>query len=155
MAPRRRIPVGELTRWRPFRDLEELTERMGQAFGNLGGFEESRIGFADWSPSVDITEDDGEYLVTAELPGVNKADVHVTTEKGQLILRGERKEGHEEKDRRVHRVERSYGSFYRAFTLPPEVDAQKIAAEYKDGILHVHLPKTEKGQVAGKEITVS
>ena len=155
MAIQRRNPMDELTRWRPFRDLEDFTERMGQVFGNLGRFEETRLGLADWSPSVDITETDGEYLITAELPGVKKTDVHVTTEEGHLILKGERKESHEEKGKKVHRIERSYGSFYQSFALPPEVDDKKIAAEYKDGVLHVHLPKGEKRSAKGKEIAVS
>jgi len=155
MAIQRRNPMDELTRWRPFRDLEDFTERMSQVFGTFPRFEETRLGFADWSPSVDITETDGEYLITAELPGVKKADVHVTTEEGHLILKGERKEAHEEKGKKVHRIERSYGSFYRSFALPAEVEEKKIAAEYKDGVLLVHLPKGEKGAVRGKEITVS
>ena len=130
MAIQRRNPMDELTRWRPFRDLEDFTERMGQVFGNLGRFEETRLGLADWAPSVDITETDGEYLITAELPGVKKADVHVTTEEGHLILKGERKEAHEEKGKKIHRIERSYGSFYRILRRAarggPEEDCRRV-----------------------------
>lgn len=155
MAITRRTPIEETTRWRPWRDLEDLSERFNQMLSSFGRFEETRGGgFADWSPKVDITETDTEYLVSAELPGVKKEDVHVSVEGGELMIRGERHEMKEEKGRKIHRVERSYGSFYRAFDLPADVDPQQVDARYDNGILNLHLPKTGRPAVKGKEIEI-
>jgi HSP20 family protein len=85
-----------------------------------------------------------EYSIKAELPGVNKEDVKVTVVGGVLSISGERKAEKEEKDKKYHRIERSYGSFIRSFTLPEGVSSDKIDAEFKDGILRLHLPKNEK-----------
>jgi HSP20 family protein len=99
---------------------------------------------ADWIPTVDISESDGEYLIKAELPEVKKEDVKVTVENGVLTLQGERRQEKEEQGKKYHRIERSYGSFVRSFTLPEAVDESGVKAEYKDGVLNLHLPKTEK-----------
>jgi len=95
-------------------------------------------------PTVDISESDTEYLIKAELPEVKKEDVKVTVENGVLTLQGERRQEKEEKGKKYHRVERSYGNFARSFTLPESVDEGAVKAEYKDGMLNLHLPKTEK-----------
>jgi len=95
----------------------------------------------DWSPLVDITEDDHEYLFTAELPEMKKEEVKVVVENGVLSLSGERKVEKEEKKKKYHRVERSYGFFERTFIVPEDADANKIAADFRDGVLKVHLPK--------------
>jgi len=95
----------------------------------------------DWSPLVDISEDDKEYLVKADLPEMKKEDVKVTVENGVLSISGERKSEKEEKRNKFHRIERSYGTFLRTFTLPDNADSTKIAAEFKEGVLKVHLPK--------------
>ena len=140
----------QLMRWDPFREMEELTERFGRAFNRpflgrtlpAGGAEEALI-TAEWAPLVDIEESDKEYVVKAELPEVKKEDVKVTLEEGVLTIQGERRLAKEEKGRTVHRVERSYGKFLRTFTVPRDVDEKKIAAEFKEGVLVVHVPKTE------------
>ncbi len=95
----------------------------------------------EWRPATDVIETDKEIVLKAELPGVKKEDVTVELEGNTLTLRGERKEEKEEKGKKMHRVERFYGSFMRSFTLPENVDARAIAAEMKDGVLEVHLPK--------------
>lgn len=136
-----------LVRWDPFRELEDMSERLNRVFARpaarvSNGKEALTV--ADWMPTVDISETDGEYLIKAELPEVKKEDVKVTVEDGVLTLQGERRQEKEEKGKKFHRVERSYGSFVRSFTLPESVDDGGVKAEYKDGVLALHLPKTER-----------
>jgi HSP20 family protein len=111
--------------------------------------------FADWAPAVDIQETDKEYTVTADLPEVKKEDVKVELENGVLTIEGERKQEKEEKGKRFHRVERQYGQFIRRFALPNEVDASKVQAEFKDGVLSVKLPKSTNGKAKSVEIKVA
>jgi len=96
----------------------------------------------DWVPPVDISETDLEFQIQAELPGIKKKDIKVTLEGGILTLQGERPEGQEEKGRRLHRVERSYGRFVRSFTLPDVVDETKVNTKLRDGMLPLRLPKS-------------
>ncbi len=103
---------------------------------------------------MDITEDDKEYLIKAELPEVKKEDVKLTAHDDVLTITGERKYEKEEKGKKYHRVERAYGSFERSFTLPEDADAGKIAAEFKDGVLKVHLPKSEKARPKSIEVKI-
>jgi HSP20 family protein len=110
---------------------------------------------ADWMPTVDISETDAEYLIKAELPEVKKEDVKVTVEDGVLTLQGERRQEKEEKGKKYHRVERSYGSFIRSFTLPESVDEGAVKAEYKDGVLNLYLPKTEKVKPKAIDVKVA
>jgi HSP20 family protein len=150
-----------LVRWDPFRELEELGERMNRVWGAFG--RPSRIPemgrealtVPDWSPMVDITETEGEYLVKAEIPEVKREEVKVTVEDGVLTIEGERKKEKEEKGKKFHRVERYYGSFLRTFTVPDNVDEAKVKAEFKDGILNVHLPKTEMAKPKAIEVKVA
>ena len=138
-----------LVRWDPFRELEDMSDRLNRMFARPAARPESgkeAITVADWVPAVDISETDVEYLIKAELPEVKKEDVKVTVQHGVLTIHGERKHEKEEKGKRYHRVERSYGSFTRSFTLPDEVDEAKVRAEFKDGMLHLHLPKSEKAK---------
>lgn len=151
----------DVSRWDPMREFEELSQEMTGWFNRmLGGVPRRGEGasmpttFADWYPAVDVSETDEAYVVTAELPGVKKEDVKVSTEEGRLVLRGERKEAHEEKTHRRHRVERAYGSFYRSFELPDDVDPNAIRAEFKDGLLTVHLAKTEEKRVRSRDIEI-
>ena len=135
-----------LVRWDPFRELEDMSERLNRVFSrpSLRNSGKENLTVADWMPTVDISETEGEYLIKAELPEVRKEDVKVTVENGVLTLQGERRQEKEEKGKRFHRVERSYGSFVRSFTLPESVDESSVKAEYKDGVLNLHLPKSEK-----------
>jgi HSP20 family protein len=109
---------------------------------------------AQWAPLVDITEDDKEYLVKAELPEVKKEEVKVTVEEGVLSIHGERKVEKEEKGRKFHRIERAYGSFERSFTLPDDADATRITSDFKDGVLKVRLPKSPTAKPKAIEVTV-
>ena len=147
-----------LVNWNPLRELEEMSDRLNSFFGRQGtrrsnGREMMTV--ADWAPSVDISETDEAFHIEAELPEVKKDDVRVTLENGVLTLQGERKEEREGKDRKVHRIERSYGRFVRSFTLPDLVDDTKVKAEFKNGVLHLHLPKSEKAKPKAIEVKVA
>jgi len=135
-----------LVRWDPFRELEDMSDRLNRMFArpSLRSTGKEAMTVADWIPTVDISETDNEYLIKAELPEVKKEDVKVTVENGVLTLQGERRQEKEEKSKKYHRVERSYGSFVRSFTLPESVEEGGVKAEYKEGVLNLHLPKTEK-----------
>ncbi|MCS7089967.1 MAG: Hsp20/alpha crystallin family protein [Verrucomicrobiota bacterium] len=152
--------MANLTRWNPFRDLEEMQRRMA-ALLDWSPFrrsalttDEETITVPEWAPLVDIIEDDKEYLIKAELPEVNKDDVKVTVEGGTLTISGERRAEKEEKSRRYHRVERFYGRFVRSFTIPEDADPDNVRAEFKDGVLRVHLPKSEKARPKEIEVKV-
>lgn len=149
--------MSALTSWNPLRELGSLESRLDRLFGltsltRNGGKEAMTV--SQWTPLVDIIEDSNEYLVKAELPELKKEDVKVSVENGELTISGERKSEKEEKDKRFHRIERSYGSFIRSFTLPESVNADKVSAEFKDGVLSVHLPKDEKAKPKSIEVKV-
>lgn len=147
-----------ITRWDPFRELQDMSQRLNQIFTRpFDGLGSGRqlLTVAEWSPAVDVSETDAEYVVKAELPEVKKEDVKVTMEDGVLTLEGERRQEKEEKGKRYHRIERSYGSFMRSFELPDNVDTSKAKAEFKDGMLTLSLPKSEKAKSKALEIKVS
>jgi HSP20 family protein len=146
-----------LVRWDPFRELEDMSERLNRVFSrpSLRNSGKENLTVADWVPTVDISETEGEYLIKAELPEVRKEDVKVTVENGVLTLQGERRQEKEEKGKRFHRVERSYGSFVRSFTLPESVDESSVKAEYKDGVLNLHLPKSERVKPKAIDVKVA
>jgi HSP20 family protein len=140
--------------WDPFRELSEFQNRLSSLFGQTPARREEEDALSHWSPPVDIIEDDKEFLVKADLPDVKKEDVHVTVENGVLTIHGERKFEKEEKKKRYHRVERSYGSFTRSFSLPDGADGSKVRAEFKDGLLQVHMPKSETAKPKSIEVQV-
>lgn len=137
-----------VTVWNPFRELDEVQNRLGGFFGGFPRFGNGNGGLksAQWSPEVDITEDEKEYLVKTDLPEMKKEDVKVTIENGILSISGERKSEKEEKGKKYHRIERSYGSFERTFAMPDDADASKMKAEFKNGVLRVHMPKNPAAQ---------
>jgi HSP20 family protein len=147
-----------IVRWEPFRDLVSLQERMNRMFdesfrgAHRASGEEDWVGGA-WAPAVDIFEQDGTIVLKAELPGIDPKDVDVRVENNILTLRGERKLESEVKKENYHRVERSYGTFSRSFTLPNAIDTEKIKAEYKDGVLRMSLPKKEEAKP--KQISIN
>jgi HSP20 family protein len=110
---------------------------------------------ADWVPTVDIAEDDREYLIKVEIPEVDKKDVKVTVENRLLTIQGERKKEKEDKNKRFHRIERVYGTFVRSFALPDDAEEENVKAEFKDGMLTVHVPKTEKAKPKKVEVQVA
>ena len=149
--------------WNPFRELDEGQNRLGTFFGGapeFGRFPRRLFGngdiaLPDWSPQVDISEDDNEYLIKADLPEMKKEDVKVMVENGVLAVSGERQSEKEEKKKRFHRIERSYGTFLRTFTLPENTESTKIAVEFKDAVLKVHLPKTPVAKPKPVEVKVA
>jgi HSP20 family protein len=145
-----------IVRFNPFRELEDIQTRLNRYFGESlpGRKETDGVFFADWAPAVDIQETEKEYLIKAELPEVSKENVKVEMLDGVLTIEGERKQEKEEKGKRFHKVERAYGRFVRQFTLPAEVDAAQIQAEFKDGMLNVHLPKTAAAKPKAIEVKV-
>ena len=147
-----------VTRWDPFRELADFERGLERFFGQAPlpkGNGDEPITPAMWEPLTDITEDEKEYLVKLELPEVKKEEVKVTVENGTLRITGERKFEKEEKTKKVHRVERSYGTFLRAFTLPDGTDGPKVTAEFKEGVLKVHLPKIDEAKVTTTEVKVT
>jgi HSP20 family protein len=139
--------MNAISRWNPLRELEDFQSRILSAFNpsssRRNGNGQESLTTAEWMPLVNIAEDETEYLITAELPEVKKEDVTVTVENGLLTITGERKLEEEEKNRKYHRVERSYGSFARSFALPNDGDPAKVNAEFKNGILTVRVAKSE------------
>ena len=146
-----------LVRWNPWRELEDIQGRLNQLFGETGLPRERGDGsiLAEWSPAVDVQETDNEYLVKADLPDVKKEAVKVQLVDGSLSIEGERRREKEENGKRFHKVEREYGSFVRRFALPSEVDVTKVHAEFKDGVLNVHLPKSESAKAKAVDVKVS
>ena len=140
------------------REFDELQNRLATLFGRApvrtpSGKEEA-LTVAEWAPLVDIVEHDKEYLIKAELPEVKNDDIKVTVQDGVLTITGERTLEKEEKGRKYHRVERAYGRFARSFTLPEDADGNMVAAEFKDGVLKVHLPKSERAKPKSIEVKI-
>lgn len=145
----------ELTRWDPFRNLQALQDRMNRLFnesvGRVTGRPDEVFG-GQWAPVVDIYEDDHEFVVKAELPGLEIKDIDLQIQENILTLRGERRLEKEVQKERYHRLERSYGSFQRSFTLPNIVNQETVKAKFKDGVLEIRIPKLE--QAKPKQIPV-
>jgi HSP20 family protein len=153
--------MNSLTRWNPLREMEDMQRRMSSLLdwnsfrrGSLTP-EEENITVPEWTPLVDIAEDEKEYLIKVELPEVLKDDVKVTVESGTLTIAGERKAEKEEKGHKFHRIERFYGRFERSFTIPDDALGDNVKAEFKDGVLRVHLAKSEKARPKQIEVKVS
>jgi HSP20 family protein len=139
-----------IVRWEPFRDLFSLQERMNRMFdesyrSRTSSEDDWALG-GSWAPPVDIFERDGNIVLKAELAGLDPNDVDIRVENNVLTLRGERKFENEVKRESFHRVERSYGTFTRSFTLPSAVDTERIKADFKDGVLQVTLPTREEAK---------
>jgi HSP20 family protein len=145
---------GKHEEYEPFSLLRHEMNRLFDDF--YRGFDlepfESRLG--TFSPSIDVSENDKQVKVTAELPGMDEKDIDVSLNKDSLTIKGEKKEEKEEKKKDYYRMERSYGSFSRTIPLPMEVDANKVKAEFKKGVLTITLPKTKKAIEDTKKIAV-
>ena len=140
-----------LIKWSPYRNLISLPDEIDHFFNGFGL--DLNASDSVWSPSVDISETENQYEVKAEIPGLKKEDIKLSVEDNVLTLSGERKYENETEKKNYHRIERAYGKFERSFRLPREVDAGNIKANYKNGVLTVHIPKVEA--VKPKEIAVS
>lgn len=142
-----------LIKWDPFRELGSLRNELNRIFtaGDGGGLSSLEA----WTPSVDVVENDKAIKIKVELPEVEKKDIDVSIDGDTLTVSGERKLEKEEKKEDYTRIERSYGSFSRSFTLPDYVDREKIKAESKDGILKLTLPKTRPGKSEAKKVAIN
>jgi HSP20 family protein len=135
--------IMDLVHFNPFREMDSLFSRFRQDFNS--GFNLQNFTQSDWVPPVDINETDKEFLITVEVPQIDKEDIKIEVQNGMLNISGERK--YENEDKKAHRIERFYGSFQRSFKLPDNVKEDKIDAEHKNGVLYLTLPKTkEKAQ---------
>jgi len=146
------------TRWNPIREFESLQSRLSNILDIPSGFGNGRkesLTIAEWSPSVDIIENEKEYVIKAELPEIDQKDVKVTVQNGILSLSGERRFEKEDKGKKYHRVERSYGSFIRSFDLPDDADAEHVEAKFSDGVLTVHVTKSKEATAKEIEIKTS
>jgi len=139
-------------RWEPFGDIDTLFNRLSPSWPRFALEGNGRK--VDWAPSADISETDKEYVIRAELPAVNREDVEVTLDDGMITIKGERKQHKDDMNEKFHRVESFHGSFERRFSLPDNVNADTIRCESKDGILTVHIPKTETPKQKPKQIAV-
>jgi HSP20 family protein len=152
--------MNKLITWNPLRETEQATQNRFNPFflsgfpNRMGSGEIHSLAVADWSPEVDISEDDRGYLLKADLPEMKKDDVRVTVEDGILCVSGERKTEKEDQKKKFHRIERSFGTFRRSFTLPEDADSTKVTAEFHDGVLRVHLPTTPIARSKAIEVKV-
>ena len=140
------------------RDLQNMSDRIDRLLAGRNipsaGRDEA-MALVDWAPAVDVMETDDEFQIRAELPGVEKKDVKLSVENGVLLISGHREQEKEEKGKRYHKIERAYGNFARSFTVPEAVDAEKVTAEFKHGLLTVRLPKSEKARPKSIEVKVT
>ena len=143
-----------LVRWDPFADMDTLFNRLMPSGFTRWPRLSGDNGKVEWAPSADISETTQEYVIRASLPAVKKEDVKVTVDSGMITIKGERKQQTDDKSEKFHRVESFYGSFERSFSLPENIDSDAIRCESKDGVLTVHIPKTEPQKANPKQINV-
>ena len=142
-----------INRWNPVREVVVLRNRLNPLFGGLSTETENPVTPASFTPAVDVYEDDKKVVLKLDVPGLEEKDLDVNVEKNTLTVKGERKFENEEKEENFHRIERRYGSFYRAFTLPTTVDTETADASYNAGVLKVEL--TKKPEAQPKQIKVN
>ena len=138
-----------IVRWDPFREFASVQDRFTRLFGeaHAGRASDDLLARGAWMPPVDIySNGNQELVIKAEVPGLEREDIDITVENDTLTIRGEKKVAQEVKDEQYHRVERTYGTFSRTFSLPPTVDTSKVGAEYKSGVLIVRLPLREEAK---------
>jgi len=141
-----------ITRWYPFREVMAMQNRFDTLFRDLNQGEGTPAS-ASFIPAVDVYEDEKKVVLKLEVPGIKEKDLDVSVEKNTLTVKGERKFEQEEKEENFHRIERRYGSFYRAFALPTTVDTESVAASYNAGVLKLEL--TKKPDAQPKQIKVN
>jgi HSP20 family protein len=142
-----------IARWDPFREVVTMQNRLNSLFRDMNDAD-SQLTTAAFVPAVDIYEDDKKVMLKLEVPGVDEKDLDVSVENNTLTVKGERKFESEEKEENFHRIERRYGSFYRAFTLPNTVDTENVAASYNAGVLKLELKKKAEAQPKQIQINV-
>jgi len=137
-----------LVRWSdPFREFAHLQDRINRVFNDYGRTDEQLMTSGAWTPPVDIYQNsDQELVLKAELPDLTREDIDITVDDGTLTIKGDKKLASDIKDDQYHRIERRYGTFSRSFSLPRTVDPNRVAAEYKNGVLTVRLPLREEAK---------
>ena len=135
-----------VVRWDPFRDLVSLSDRLNRALAEPSGRFGADSSYGSWSPPVDIFERPDGLVIRAEIPGVQKDEIDVRIENNVLTLHGERRREEGLDESNAHRLERTYGSFTRSFSLPATVDSTRISAAYRDGVLEIVLPKADEAK---------
>jgi HSP20 family protein len=143
-----------ITRWDPFREVQTLQSRVNSLFRDMNG-DNDPLAAASFVPPVDIYEDDKKVVIKLEVPGIDEKDLDVRMENHTLTVKGERKFDSEEKEQNFHRIERRYGSFFRAFTLPSTVDSEHIKADYHNGVLRLELAKKPEAQPKQIKVNVA
>lgn len=150
-----------IVKWNPSRELLNVEREFNRLFNAIGnrfflnnGDENDEYENAVWTPLTDISETDDNYFLKVDLPGIKKDDVKISYADGKLTISGERKQETEEKNSKYHRVERSYGKYYRSFSLPQKIKEDKIDAEFKDGQLKITVPKAEEAKPKEIEVKV-
>lgn len=149
-----RYQVPELSTWTPFDRLASLRDEVNRLFDFSWPSRDSGL-FSGWSPALDVFDDKDNFVVKAELPGLKKEEINLSLHDGVLTISGERKRETEKKEGESFRSERYFGKFQRSVTLPAAVDAGKVSASYKDGVLTVELPKAEEAKPKQIAVTVS
>ena len=149
-----------VVRWDPFREVAQIQQQFGRVFGDLYGYppraDESLLTGGSWVPAVDIYQNGThEWVLKAELPDMKREEIELTIENATLTLKGEKKFDREVNDEQYHRVERQYGAFSRAFSLPQTVDSTKVSADYKNGVLTVKLPLRDQAKPRQIEVNVA
>jgi HSP20 family protein len=148
-----------LVRWDPFREFAQIQDRLNRVFTDAYGRTGSDEGFLTsgaWVPPVDIYQNgDNELVLKAELPDMVREDIDVTVDNGTLTIKGEKRFSGEPKEEQFHRIERRYGAFSRSFSLPQTVDATRVSAEYKNGVLTVKLPVREEAKPRSIKVDVA
>jgi HSP20 family protein len=142
-----------INRWDPFREVVALQNRVNNLFRDMNDGD-SPLTTASFVPAVDIYEDSKKVVLKLEVPGINEKDLDIRVENNTLTVKGERKFEKEEKEENFHRIERRYGTFYRAFTLPSTVDTEHVQANYENGILKLELSKKPEAQPKQIKVTV-
>ena len=143
----------EISPWRPFREIERMRREMDRLWDSFFERTPARVEEAvEWLPTLDVSETKNDYVVKAELPGMDPKDIDISLTNDLLTIKGEKKQEKEEKEENYHLIERSYGSFTRSVRLPGQVQSDKINAHFKNGVLKVTFPKTEEAKK--KEIKI-
>ena len=146
-----------IIRWTPFRNVMSFRDEMDRLIDDFYGRQTpaGEMYEGDWCPSLDLKESDGDVRASIELPGLSKDDIKVSVQGDLLTVSGEKKNEVADTKENVHRIERSYGYFKRVVTLPTEVQADKVKAEFKDGVLKVTMPKVETRKTREIPVEVS
>ena len=136
-----------LIKWNPWREMDNFSDRFNHFFDGPivpASWLKDGSKLHDWAPSVDVYDDDKKFVIKAEIPGVDKKDIHIDVKDRVLTLSGERSHENEVKEENFHRKERAYGTFQRSFSLPEGTNPDSIVADYKDGVLNIEIPKPEE-----------